>query len=316
MIFRPPLVVKLSKHRRPSLVLHGSMKTNQQLLNIALIALSSFQTFVWNQHLYIPQVFANGWSMLYLGFPRSRSHSYRFNRFVERVIYPPRAALPTVHGTAPGLAWATDNNMAPVIGGEPKITWYHHWEDGSIPQMPAKTEYVPMFWGTSKWDKWSSRKAEMAKHTPQHLLGFNEPENSRQANMSPTNAADVWMQEIHPWAAKGVKLGSPAVAGNLDWTMSFLDELKKRGGHVDFVTVHWSGSYQDIAGFKKFISSAHSRFGYNIWVTELGITSGSNVTPQQMKEFMMNAFSWMDSVGYVERASYDMNYWRIGSQAT
>ncbi|KAJ7708022.1 glycosyl hydrolase catalytic core-domain-containing protein [Mycena metata] len=213
-------------------------------------------------------------------------------------------ALCAVDATDRGLAWATDNNFAPVIGGKPKVTWYHHWEFGSVPQMPAKNEYVPMFWGTSKWDQWSSRKSEMAKKTPQHLLGFNEPDISSQANMSPASAADTWMKEIHPYAAKGVKLGSPAVAWNLDWTASFLAELKKRGGHVDFVTVHWYGSYQDIATFKKFVSTAHSRFGYNIWVTELGVTSASKASQQQTKEFMMSAFSWMDSTGYVDRASW------------
>jgi len=144
----------------------------------------------------------------------------------------------------------------------------------------------------------------MAKKTPKHLLGFNEPDISSQANMSPASAADTWMKEIHPYAAKGVKLGSPAVAWNLDWTASFLAELKKRGGHVDFVTVHWYGSYQDIATFKKFVSTAHSRFGYNIWVTELGVTSASKASQQQTKEFMMSAFSWMDSTGYVDRASW------------
>ncbi|KAJ7659184.1 glycosyl hydrolase catalytic core-domain-containing protein [Mycena polygramma] len=214
------------------------------------------------------------------------------------------AALPSVYATDRGLAWATDNNFAPVIGSKPKVTWYHHWQDGPVSQMPSKLEYVPMFWGTSKWSQWSSRKAEMQKKTPQHLLGFNEPDISGQANMSPADAASTWMQEIHPWAAKGVKLGSPAVAWNLDWTASFLSELKNRGGHVDFVTVHWYGSWNDIATFKKFVASAHSRFGYRVWVTELGITSASNPTQQQIKNFMMNAYVWMDSTGYVDRASW------------
>ncbi|KAJ7698254.1 glycosyl hydrolase catalytic core-domain-containing protein [Mycena rosella] len=225
-------------------------------------------------------------------------------RFVVSAAVALLAALPPVDATARGLAWATNNNFAPVIGSKPMVNWYHHWEDGPVPQMPAKNEYVPMFWGTSKWDKWSSRKAEMAKNTPKHLLGFNEPDISSQANMSPADAAGVWMSEIHPYAAKGVQLGSPAVAWNLDWTAQFLAELKKRGGHVDFITVHWYGSYQDLAKFKAFVTSAHTRFGYHIWVTELGVTSGSNPTTQQTKNFMMNAFSWMDSTGFVDRASW------------
>jgi hypothetical protein len=77
------------------------------------------------------------------------------------------AALSAVDATDRGLAWATDNNFAPVIGSKPKITWYHRkhpwgfckfysrcnniadWEFGAVSQMPAKNEFVPMFWGTS-----------------------------------------------------------------------------------------------------------------------------------------------------------------------
>ncbi|KAJ6584378.1 glycosyl hydrolase catalytic core-domain-containing protein [Mycena capillaripes] len=214
------------------------------------------------------------------------------------------AALPAVQATDRGLAWATNNDFAPIIGSKPKVTWYHHWQDGSVPQMPSKNEYVPMFWGNTKWDNWNSRKAEMQKKTPQHLIGFNEPDISSQANMSPAYAAQVWMQEIHPWAAKGVKLVSPAVAWDLSWTQKFLTELKNRGGHVDVVSVHWYGSWNDLAGFKKFVTSAHSQFGYKIWVTELGITSASNGSQQQIKNFMMQAYSWMDSTGFVDRASW------------
>ncbi|KAJ7698249.1 hypothetical protein B0H17DRAFT_1328606 [Mycena rosella] len=211
------------------------------------------------------------------------------------------AALPTAHATARGLPWTTNINFASALGSQPKVSWYHHWEYGAIPQMPAKNEFVPMFWDTAKYDKWSSRKAEMAKNTPKYLLGFNKPHISGQANMSPADAAAVWMTEIHPWAAKGVKLGNPAVAWNLDWTAEFLAERKKRGSHVDFVTY---GSYQDLATFKKFVSTAHSRFGYNIWVTEVGITTSSNPSTSQVKQFMMNAFAWIDSTGYVDRASW------------
>ncbi|KAJ7093301.1 glycosyl hydrolase catalytic core-domain-containing protein [Mycena belliarum] len=214
------------------------------------------------------------------------------------------AALPAAHATARGLAWATNNDFAPVIGGKPMVTWYHHWEDGPVPQMPSKNQFVPMFWGPSKWDKWNARKSEMNKKLPKYLLGFNEPDISSQANMNPAYAAQVWMQEIHPFGARGVKLGSPAVAWNLDWTAQFLGELKKRGGYVDFVTVHWYGSYKDLAGFKKFVSTARSRFGYKLWITELGVTSSSNPSTQQTKAFMMQAFQWMDGTGYVDRASW------------
>lgn len=210
----------------------------------------------------------------------------------------------TVQSTARGLAWATNNNYARDIGSKPRITWYHHWQDGPVPQMPSGREYVPMFWGPSKWDKWSARLSEMKKKTPKHLMAFNEPDVRSQSNMDPNYAAQLYMEQINPWGKKGVKLGSPAIVWNLDWMETFLNAVKKKGGHVDFICLHWYGSWKDIAGFKKYVQAAHARFGKNIWVTELGVTTASGGSQHQVKSLMMNAFSFMDSQGYVERGAW------------
>lgn len=214
------------------------------------------------------------------------------------------AVSPVDATCARGLGWATNNQFAPIIGSKPLITWYHHWQDGPVPQMPSKDEFVPMFWGPSKWSQWSQRVSEMHKKTPKHLMSFNEPDIKTQAGMDPNYAAQLYMQQILPWASKGVKLGSPAIVWNLDWMNTFLNAVHQKGGHVDFMCLHWYGSWNDIASFKKFVQTAHSRFGMNIWVTELGITSASHPSQRQAKTFMMNAFTWMDSQPYVQRAAW------------
>lgn len=203
-----------------------------------------------------------------------------------------------------GLPWATDNRYAPTIGNLPKIQWYHHWADGVVPQMPSKVEYVPMFWGPSQWGSWNTRVSEMNKKLPKHLMAFNEPDISSQSNMNPYYAGQLFMEQIFPWSKKGVLVGSPAIAWNLDWMGTFLGEVSKRGGHVDFICVHWYGSWKDIQQFKNFIGQTHARFGKNIWVTEIGITTASNPSTAQVKAFVMNAFTWMNAQGYVHRASW------------
>ena len=95
-----------------------------------------------------------------------------------------------------------------------------------------------MFWGPSKSSQWSSRVAEMKMKTPQHLMGFNEPDVPSQSNMNADYAAQLFMQEIYPWSKKGVQLGSPAIVWNLNWMNSFLNALKQKGGHVDFICLH------------------------------------------------------------------------------
>jgi hypothetical protein len=201
-----------------------------------------------------------------------------------------------------GLGWATDSRFAPNIAWLPRIEWYYHWQMGPISQMPKKLEYVPQFWGPQYWSDWNQRKGQMNAHVPQHLLSFNEPDVSSQSNMDPSYAASLYMQEINPWGKRGVTLGSPAIAYNLNWMSTFLGEIKNKGGKVDFVVLHWYGSWNDIATFKKYVTAAHNRFGKPIWVTEFGITTASRPSQAQVKNFMMQAFAWMDAQGYVQRA--------------
>jgi hypothetical protein len=113
------------------------------------------------------------------------------------------------------------------------------WQDGPVPQMPSKNEYVPMYWGPSHMNLWNQRVAEMHKNTPKHIMAFNEPDVKSQSNMDPNYAAQLYMEQIYPWAKKGVRLGSPAIVWNLQWMDTFLSAIKKKGGSVDFICLHW-----------------------------------------------------------------------------
>lgn len=154
--------------------------------------------------------------------------------------------------TERGLAWATDDRYAPEFI-KSKVTWYHRtsnlmsnmlahtgldWQNGPVSQL-SSLEYVPMYWGPKYNELWKQRKAQINKKLPKYLLSFNEPDISSQANMNPSTAAQLFMQEIFPYRKKGVKVGSPAVAWDLNWMNSFLGEVHKRGGQVDFICIHW-----------------------------------------------------------------------------
>jgi len=213
-------------------------------------------------------------------------------------------AVPAAGTCTRGLGWAANNQYAPSIGSKSLITWYHHWQNGPVPQMPDKNEYVPMYWGRTYTNLWQQRVAEMHKKTPKHLMAFNEPDVKGQSNMDPNDAAQLYMQEIYPWGKKGVQLGSPAIVWNLNWMDTFLNAIQQSGGDVDFICLHWYGSWNDIASLKKFVQTAHSRFGKNIWIPELGITTASHPSQGQVQNFMMEAFTWLDSQSYVERAAW------------
>jgi hypothetical protein len=68
------------------------------------------------------------------------------------------------------------------------------------------------------------------------LLGFNEPDGEKQANLTVQQALDLW-----PMLEKtNRRLGSPATVNPAnEWMTKFMVGAKQKSCRVDFVCVHW-----------------------------------------------------------------------------
>src|SRR5450631_1315322 len=105
----------------------------------------------------------------------------------------------TTNGT-----WAGD-----IVGL--KAFWFYTWGTPLPSQPPQNCEFVPMFWGKSNVSTGNIQLAQQLKTqgTAKYVLGFNEPNNSGQSNMSVQDALALWPQ----LESIGLPLGSPAT----DW---------------------------------------------------------------------------------------------------
>lgn len=204
---------------------------------------------------------------------------------------------------ARGLAWGTDNRWAKSIA-KGSISWYHHWQSGPVPQMPNDVEYIPMLWGPSKMNLWNQRKKHFGKHKPKYILAYNEPDVKGQANMSPKQAAKHFMKHLEPYRRKGIKVSSPQIVWNTKWMDSFLKELRHRGGDVDFMAIHYYGSWKDVKRLQKWIKKIRTRYNKNIWLTEYGVTASSKGSAKQIKNFQTRVTNWMDKKKYVKRVAW------------
>lgn len=186
------------------------------------------------------------------------------------------------------------------------MVWYHHWQDSRVSDLDnLGFEYVPTFWGPSKWDKWNAVKAEIAQgQLPTYMLAFNEPDVQGQSDLGPQAAARLWMKELKPYADRGVQVGSPQMCWNMQWLEQFMSECKKLGCDVKFIALHWYGSWRDFDKFTKWISSVHDAYGLDIWVTEYGITQASGGSQEDIKLFHIRAVNWMKQQGYVKRSAW------------
>ncbi|CAF3843698.1 unnamed protein product [Rotaria sp. Silwood1] len=206
-----------------------------------------------------------------------------------------------------GIAWPLENKQdSPNIFTGGKISWVYNWSPWRTDIAGA--EFVPMLWSTNRGHD-GNQFLTLAKGA-KSVLGFNEPERSEQANMSPVDAAYAWKQYIEPLRAQGARLGSPAIASTdqgLNWIKQFLNELNKIGGRIDFLALHWYG--RGVDNFINWITRVRQETGnqYSVWVTEFACTSWNSnqpVSQQEVNDFMRQSIARLDSLSWVERYAW------------
>lgn len=206
-----------------------------------------------------------------------------------------------------GIAWPSENKQdSPSNLGGGKIAWVYNWSPYRT-DIPG-AEFVPMLWSANNGHDGNAfvSQAQGAKV----VLGFNEPEREDQARMSVGEAVQAWKQFIEPLRARGIRLGSPAIASTeegFNWLNQFLRELNQAGGHVDFISLHWYG--RGVDNFINWITSVRQRLGnqHSVWVTEFACTSwdpNQPVSQQEVNDFMRQSVSRLESLSWVERYAW------------
>jgi RNA polymerase sigma factor (sigma-70 family) len=194
---------------------------------------------------------------------------------------------------------------------ESGASWYYNW--AATPNgisAPASASYVPMMWGTASVTAASLAAVRGEGHI---LLGFNEPDQAGQANMTVSQALSLWPQLM----ATGMTLGSPAVASGAaipgGWLDQFMAGAKARGYRVDFITVHWYGgdfsTGPAVQQLQSYLQAVYARYHLPVWVTEFALTnfSGGSVSypsETQQAAFLTAATTMLDGLSYVQRYAW------------
>lgn len=126
-----------------------------------------------------------------------------------------------------------------------------------------------MMWGPPQINDWNANiNSTIQRLHVSHVLGFNEPQEPSQSNLSPADGASLWKQYVEPLKAQGLYLGSPAPSSapsGKTWLLQWLDACGG-GCTVDFIALHW----YDInsTAFIQYLQDFHDTFQRPIWVTE------------------------------------------------
>ncbi len=193
-----------------------------------------------------------------------------------------------------GLGCAESHGIGAKQLTELKISWYYNWGDQT--KITTDVNFIPMIFSPKRLD---------SKVFGEYILGFNEPDNEKQAKTSVTDSLKAWpMVE-----SKGKLIGSPAMAGNPvtgDWFPIFMKTKPK----IDFVTVHWYKGI-DSKHFIKDMEELYTAYGKPIWVTEFApqTASSSKQNPAkfsqtQVDKFIFTVIEWMEKTPYIHRYAW------------
>jgi autotransporter-associated beta strand protein len=222
------------------------------------------------------------------------------------------ATLPCLAGSSKrGFAGGGIDNVLATNAG-----WFYDW-GLKKPAGDYDAKFVPMFWSGGSVNTANIEKIINYGDTT-HVLGFNEPERTSQANMSVSAAIAKWQTLQAEISGTGIKLVSPAVsddAAGRQWLANFMSQANLLGLQVDAVAFHWYGvnnPNNPVAAANQLlgrVDAYHNAYGKPVWLTEFAIHDwGGNYTDEAVRQanhtFLDRLIPGLEARSYVEGYSF------------
>ncbi len=165
------------------------------------------------------------------------------------------------------------------------VSWYYNWKQTPTSGCAGtNVPFVPMIWGHSNEVTASAITSAVSSFVSKsygYVLGFNEPDNSTQSNITVATAVSLWPS----FNNSAIQLGTPATQANSTgqtWFTSFMGSVNGSTTlHADFIAIHWygwnAGSCDAAASqLESYIKYAEGFSGNRpIWLTEWGCLNDS-----------------------------------------
>ena len=212
-----------------------------------------------------------------------------------------------------GLSEDTFQYKAQLAAVAPGVSWYYNWGPSVGRYLAGETEmeFVPMCWN-GNYDAGAIRAYVGAHPEVKYLLGFNEPNFTKQANMTPAEAAAKWT-EVQALADElGLQLVAPALnyspnppyQSPTQWMDEFVAIVGKDA--FDYTAIH---SYGGFGVMKDLATTFHERYGKPVWVTEFCLwpnegDPNSYVAPDSQIAAMMQSVEWLEKTEWIYRYAW------------
>lgn len=211
-----------------------------------------------------------------------------------------------------GVSFSFTNIMdLPLLS--PYISWDYNW--GATPTADAASwfdanemDFCPMCWN-GNFNADAIRRFVQEHPNTKYLLAFNEPNLTDQANMTPSQAANLWQPVVSLAKELNLKLVSPAMnygtlSGYSD-PIKWLDEFFRQPGvsidDIYAISIHcYMSSPNAVQNYVKMFA----KYNKPIWLTEFCAWDPvpSNVGVQQ--DYMCSVLNFLESSPLVERYAW------------
>lgn len=202
--------------------------------------------------------------------------------------------------------WTTKKGLSGDPSPNLKNQWDYNWNISKNSSLDK--EYVAI--RQTRW--WPGLTQDWKARGINHLLGYNEPDSTSQANILVGDAVWSWPDLL----GTGLRVGSPAVTdGGLNWLYSFMNQAAAENKRVDFVAVHYYrcfGNAADPAGaanqFYNFLKGVYDTTKKPLWITEwnngANWTSCADPTAAQQQATVAAMLNMLDTTPFVERYAF------------
>lgn len=226
---------------------------------------------------------------------------------------PSATSTPTYSGSKRGLAY-NDPSLCSSFGGG-KYGFAYNWGSSQYGgTLPEGLQYIPMMRSPSQMtaDKFLSDVAAAVKSGSKAVMGFNEPDHSAQANLTPEQACSDWTSYMEPLVSAhpeltiiGPSVTNGAAPMGLDWLSRFQKACPSATWHA--ANIHFYDQYDDkvVDRFISHCEEAAKTFNKPLWVTEFGLNSGT-ATEDQAADFLTKVMKYMDGSDNIKGYAYFM----------
>jgi len=203
-------------------------------------------------------------------------------------------------------SFAVDSDYSDIASA---VSWCYNWSSSALASdVASKLKSNGIAWYPMCWNG-NYNSSAISASGAEYLLGFNEPNLTDQANMTPAEAAELWPSVVALAKANGMKLVSPAMNyGTLtDYhdPIVWLDEFFTYVSidDVDAIAVH---CYMPGAAQVKSFIARFEKYGKPIWLTEFCNGNSNNISETTQISYLSQTLNMLEQNNLVEKYAWFM----------